>query len=344
MRHIPSDLYVLVFRHLRFEDLLNFCCTVRGFAEQFGANLQARDLFRLLWCDRSKWADSSGASGWPNKPCITNLIQYGPVRAAELIWRVFDIPSPALAHRAHLGYGPIPLHALHGCGVPALQFACANGLLLKAQWLTVHFGLQARHARTGENGALRAACRNGHQHVAAWLIVEFGLGAADISAVHDYAFRYACYNGHLAIVQLLAPALTRLAIRARNFDALKSVCLAGHLTILQWLVARFDVTRAMILEADCIMFRDACSHGHLGVAQWMADHFALGAAEARICRNWALRFACLSGRLAIVQWMVDRFALDAADARACKDWGLHRARIGGGPHTAGSWLVERFDL
>lgn len=336
MQLIPADLFVLVFSHLWFGDLINFCCAVRGFAEQFGANPKARELFRLLWCSRSEWTDAHGRPDWPDRPCLTGLIRFGPVRAAELVWRVLDIPTWGEARHGH--YGPIKVQALHSCGVPALQHACANGLLLKAQWVAAHLGLQARHARSGENCALRAACRNGHQLIVAWLIDTFGLGARDVGSVHDYAFRYACDGGHLAVVQRLAPLLTERAIAARDRDALKSVCAAGHLALLQWIVGHFGVTRAVALEADCILFRAACAGGHLAMAQWLTERFALGAAEARICNNWALRRACILDQLAMVQWLTGHFRLDAQDARACERWGLR------GGHSTAAWLIEHFKL
>ena len=85
----------------------------------------------------------------------------------------------------------------------ALRWACMNGHLAVAQWLTDRFQLTTDDARAQNNGAFRGACGHGHLEMAQWLTDRFQLTAEDARADNNYALRWACWNRHLAVAQWL---------------------------------------------------------------------------------------------------------------------------------------------
>ncbi len=58
-------------------------------------------------------------------------------------------------------------------------------------------------ARADDNYAFRWACENGHLAVAQWLTATFGLGAADARADNDDALIRAHFNGHPELARWL---------------------------------------------------------------------------------------------------------------------------------------------
>ncbi len=292
MHRVPVACFLLVFRCLPVEDLLNFCAAAHRFAEQFASAPGASELVRSFEMPTN---------------ALRSVLRIWPAGAAELVWRVYKCES--VFHTAYgwqIGRGLAP-HDIGGCIEPALRHACERGDLAKARWLATRFRLEPRHARAGVNYLLRTACGSGRGDVAEWLIRAFGLTAGDVAACDNDAFRRACWGGHLDVVQLIAPCLDHNAVSDRNYAALKSVCERGCLELLRWVVERFGLERDELRTQDCVLFRRACAHGHLEAAQWLAERCEPLYTTIYMQHGGALAQARKFGHAHVAEWLETRF-------------------------------------
>ena len=115
-------------------------------------------------------------------------------------------------------------------------------------WLRIPLltGLTVDDARTHDNWALQWACHNGHLVVAQWLTERFKLTVDDARANNNWALRWACQHGHLEVAQWLTERfeLTAADARAYNNDALRWTCRNSHSAVVSWLEEQFGITRA----------------------------------------------------------------------------------------------------
>jgi hypothetical protein len=289
MHRVPVACFLIVFRCLPVEDLLNFCAAAHRFAEQFSSAPGAYELVRSFEMPTN---------------ALRNVLRIWPAGAAELIWRVYKcdpVFHSAYGWQTSRGLAP---HDIGGCIEPALRYACERGDLAKARWLAARFRLEPRHARAGANYLLRTACGGGRRDVAAWLIRAFGLTANDVNTCDNDAFRRACWGGHLDVVRLIAPWLDHNAVSDRSYAALKSVCERGRLELLRWAVERFGAELGI---QDCVLLRRACANGHLEVAQWLAERCAPLYTTIYMQHGGALAQARKYGHTHVAEWLEARF-------------------------------------
>lgn len=161
---------------------------------------------------------------------------------------------------AHYGRPPMVDVALYG--------ACDKGHLAVAQWLITVGGLGADQLSTG----LDSACIKGHLALAQWIYKEtnavFGLD-------NDKYLVRLCERGHLDVIRWFIDLLCFHDIVAVRTSALPSAYVNGHQHVVQWLVARFEITNAQLQPSLCNSIPRVCLVGHSNHARWLIETFDL---------------------------------------------------------------------
>lgn len=84
---------------------------------------------------------------------------------------------------------------------------------------------------------LMAACFNGHLQVVHALLADHRVCATQSCPKGITPFYAACFQGHLAIAKLLAPHADPYHLDKNNYSPLSAAASAGHLHVVEWLVA-----------------------------------------------------------------------------------------------------------
>ena len=141
-------------------------------------------------------------------------------------------------------------------------------------------------------------------------------------------FRYAARNGHVEMVKYLVARfeLTVADARAEDNDPLRCAAGNGHMEMVKYLVDRFELTVADARADNNYALRWAAHNGHIEMVKYLVGEFELKVDDARANDNFALRYAAWNRQIEMVQYLVERFELTAEDV-AARDHGILRLAI-----------------
>ena len=117
-----------------------------------------------------------------------------------------------------------------------------------------------------------------------------------------------CYKGCLRVAQWLDGNHEGAETVKDLLKLMCTCCENGHLSIVQWLSKRFQITTKS-WGNDAL--RACCAKGHLDVAQWLVDQYHLTTEDLRANHN----LSCEKGHFEMSQWLADRFQLTTEDVR-----------------------------
>lgn len=186
------------------------------------------------------------------KGAFLESVRSGNLEAAKLLAETFSLKQDENNNRA-------------------LQWACRNGHVEVAMWLSENFGLTPQDARANNNEALTLSCEHGHLEVARWLTNNFHLTTDDARSSDNAAFRAAIRNGHLEVAKWIAQqfSLSPQDVRANQNEAFRCACRIGHLAAARWLTQEFKLNDQ---DARCVELSEVRS---MAVAQWLGSTFQL---------------------------------------------------------------------
>jgi hypothetical protein len=305
LEHLPHDEYQAIFGFLGLDELL----VARRVSRRLAARLTPT-ASPGVWGALRPAHLTSAMTPWLTSATVAELTMidaaFGFVAACQR--------SPATAR------------LLADALTAAREAACRRGHLSKLQWLVAAFGVPDI-----SDSGLRHACLNGHAHVVEWLLPQWP-APAPLAALHA-AFGAACRAGALELARrLLGPRdLDATAVVA---SVMVDACDAGHLAVVEWLVARFSLTARHMQAVDHAALRGACRRGHRPLVQWLVERF-----DVTFKRLFTI--ACESGDLPLVQWLAGRLGVTRADLvdHAC----LSNACAHGHLPVA-KWIVCHFAL
>lgn len=157
--------------------------------------------------------------------------------------------------------------------------ACAANHLPIAKWLADHFRLHCADARN----ALQEACRFSSMEVVQWLVARYKFTVADIRTEYydggiEALFHNVWRSGDLARARwLVRDFKLQLDDVAKPFSGdsyLRTVCIWGHLPLIQLLVTHYQIPREAFGHAFETWLEDECN---VVAAAWLRAHYDLPA-------------------------------------------------------------------
>jgi len=157
--------------------------------------------------------------------------------------------------------------------------------------------------------------------------------------------RMAAERGDLEGVKEIIRAfqITRSQLEMNHFKAFETACYIGHPNVAKWLANELKLTKADIVDGNCMPITGAAEAGHLGIAKWLTDHFKLSTADIRANDNLTLRLALEYEQIDMADWLVDRFGLTEADVRDDNNVAIREA-CERSRHATLDWMKEKFKI
>lgn len=228
-------------------------------------------------------------------------------------------------------------------GQLAIDEAAKNGHLETVRWLMTVFNISRKDTSAVYPCFLTALCAN-QMGVVMWLTRE-GL-ANDCSVDLDHILSLACEKGHTEAVAWMHEVWDISAGSAESTIKLfRTACLAGHLSLVQWFLAKLPETARAIPSKGCNIVRVACAKGHAAIVEalcvagnvkrWkqidadfiqLCERGALHVLQVLVSKldfapnlETAIQRSAATGRFDVVRWLVESHgaaALDDATATA----------------------------
>lgn len=236
-----------------------------------------------------------------------------------------------------------------------IRYACMQGSIQAAQWVTERFAFAAKRVRhlereclkRGPHGRERApkspmmqACESGALEVVRWLQercdVKFN-GAYVISA---------CKSGKsLPILQLLCAQGNVDGATLHGMEILPRLCYAGDLPAAQWVTDTVHEAAKYASDAEdqaSTSLEQACYGGHTEVADWLISKYKMGPQHATFGYSHILCTASYNSNSNMAKFIMDRLqVVNVPEEHQVEALGI-AARHSDVEMVR--WLTERFGL
>jgi hypothetical protein len=152
------------------------------------------------------------------------------------------------------------------------------------------------------------ACINGHLEVAKWLSGQAGVSLTAEDKTGRQPIRFACMNGQLEVAKWLSElAGVSLTAEGQNgLQLIRAACINGQLDVAKWLSEQAGVSLTAEGQNGRQPIHFACINGHLEVAKWLSEQAGVSlTAEGQNGRQ-PIHFACINGQLDVAKWLSEQ--------------------------------------